>query len=391
MSTFVVRGGVVFDGTEWRGVQDIVLRDGIVVEEEPSTRQAHEQIDAAGCWVIPALTDGHCHLLPSHLLRLPFFGVGFAVDMFSTGDMRPGMDQEAAAGGARYVTSDVGASVRGGHPYQLVESGLYRDFPSLEESGGPAAFVRDRVAAGASLIKVFVDDGRAAGQCLPTLQPSDVALLVAEAHARRLPVVAHAPTVDLALAALEAGVDGLAHVPIPYEDAESDDVVAALAARRAFVISTVVAIAAALGVPLVGSLPRSRLWERISTRWRRHLGLAGRAVPEEATLRRVLKLLASAHEAGIPVYPGTDAAFPGVMPGASLHVELEVLRDCGFSDHELLVAATSGLRRRMGWRLGGAHPEGRAELLVLEEDPRESITATRSMRTVILGEKVLRF
>lgn len=392
MSTVLIHGGVVLDETHWREAQDIVVRDGIVLDfDAPVVGQIDSTLDAEGCWIIPALTDAHCHLLPTHLRRLPLFGVGYAVDMFSTTDMRWHMDQEAAAGGARYITAGVGAAIRKGHPYQLVDSGLYRDFPSVSESGGPAAFVRDRAEAGSSLIKVFIDDGRSAGQNLPTLNQSTVAALVEEAHIRKLAVVAHAPTADLALRAIEAGVDGLAHAPIPDGRADAEELVSAAANKGTFIISTVVATAAAFGVPLVGSLPQSPLWARVPAGWRRHLKLSGRALPDDAAIERLLQLLASAHEAQVPIYPGTDAAFPGVMPGASLHVELEVLRSCGVSDEELVVAVTSGLRHRLGLMTGGVHSQGRAELLVLERDPRESIIATRSIRFVVLGELILRF
>jgi hypothetical protein len=79
------------------------------------------------------------------------------------------------------------------------------------------------------------------------------------------------------------------------------------------------------------------------------------------------------------------------MPGASLHVELEVLRSCGIPNQELLVAVTSGIRRRLRRMTGGVHAGGRAEVLVLERDPRESITATTAIRCVLLGDLVLNF
>jgi imidazolonepropionase-like amidohydrolase len=396
VSTVVVSGGVVFDGTRWHGARDVVVRDGVVAgHHSPGAGQAAGQVDATidaeGGWVIPALTDAHCHLLAGHLRNLPLFGVGYAVDMFSTPDMRTRMDEEAATGGARYISAGVGASARGGHPYQLVASGLYPDFPSVAESGGPAAFVRDRVEAGSPLIKVFIDDGRSAGQSLPTLSEATVAALAEEAHARDLPVIAHAPTADLALRALEAGVDGLAHAPIPDGGTDAGELVSAAAETGSFIISTVVATSAALGVPLIGSLARSPLWKRVPVGWQRHLARSGRAVPDQAALERLLTLVAAAHAARVPVYPGTDAAFPGVMPGASLHVELEILQGCGMSAADLAVAATSGLRRRLGLRTGGVHPGSRAEMLVLDRDPRESITATRAIRFVVLGELILRF
>lgn len=389
MSAVVVHGAFVLDAMEWKR-SDVFVLDGVVAASLPPTGRV-ETIDAEGCWLIPTLTDAHCHLLPSHLRRLPIYGVGYAMDMFSTPGMRPYMDQEADQGGARYLTTGVGATVRGGHPYQLVTAGLYPDFPAVAERGGPRAFVREQIAAGSAMIKLFIDDGRLAGQVLPTLSPATASELVAEAHERNLLVVAHAPTVDLAISALEAGVDGFAHAPIPDGRTDTEEFVSAVAQRQAFMVSTLVASASALGVPQIGSLAGSPLWSRVPDRWRTHLTLQGRAAPDRPALERLLGLVALAHDHSVPVYPGTDAAFPGVMPGASLHVELELLQHCGISAPELLEVATSGLRRRLGMPTGGVQMNERAEFLLLERDPRESISATRWMRAVVLGDHIVRF
>lgn len=389
MSAVVVHGALVLNAMQWKK-SDVIVRDGVVAASLPPTGQV-ETIDAEGCWLIPALTDAHCHLFPTHLRRLPIYGVGYAMDMFCTPDMRPYMDQEADQGGSRYLTTGVGATVRGGHPYQLVTAGLYPDFPAVADLGGPRAFVREQIAAGSAMIKLFIDDGRLAGQILPALNPATASELVAEAHERNLLVVAHAPTVDLAIIALEAGVDGFAHAPVPDGRIDAEEFVSAVAQRQAFMVSTLVASASALGLPQIGSLAGSPLWSRVPDRWRAHLERRGRAAPDRPALERLLGLVALAHDQAVPVYPGTDAAFPGVMPGASLHVELELLQACGMSATELLEAATSGLRQRLGVATGGAQVNQRAEFLLLERDPRESIAATRWMRAVVLGDRIVRF
>jgi len=389
VNAVVIERAVVLDGGHEER-RDVVVRNGVVVADVPSTGRV-DGIDADGCWVVPALTDAHCHLQPGHLRRLPIYGVGLALDMFSTPDMRPGMDQEAAAGGAGYLTTGVGAAVRGGHPYQLVSAGLYRDFPDVGEQGGPRAFVDRQRAAGWTMIKLFMDDGRLAGHVLPTLGPATASALVREAHEHGLLAIAHAPTVDLAMRALEAGVDGFAHAPVPDGRVDAEEFVSAAVQRQVFLVSTLVACASALGVPQAGSLAASPLGGRIPQQWRRHLERSGRGIPDKPALARLLDLVALAHERGVPVYPGTDAAFPGVMPGASLHVELELLRDCGMSPIEVFEAATSGMRRRLGVPTGGVEVNRRAEFLLLERDPRESIDATQSIKAVVLGEHLLIF
>lgn len=164
---------------------------------------------------------------------------------------------------------------------------------------------------------LFIDDGRTAGWVLPTLTRSIARDVVAEAHESDLLVVAHAPTVDLAIMAIETGVDGLAHAPIPDGQVDTEEFVSAAEENEIFIISTLVATASAMGLPQIGTLRSSRLWNWVPDKWRKHLGQSGRATPDGSAFERLQTLVASACNRAIPVYPGTDAAFPGVMPGAT--------------------------------------------------------------------------
>lgn len=389
MATIAVRCGTVFDGSTWVEERDLVVLDG-VISDATHTAEVNRTIDARDRWVVPALTDAHCHLLPSQLLRLPAFGVGYAVDMFSTPGMRSTLDRDALSAGIGYTTAGIGAAVRGGHPYQLVDSGLYQDFSSVEEAGGPAAFVEQASASGVGFLKVFVEDGRFAGVDLPALDLATVRALVEEAHRRRLLVIAHATTADLAIEAIVAGVDGLAHAPIPTSNADIDEFVACASAAGTFVVSTLVATASALGIPQTGSMPDSPIWRRVPEAWRTHLQKAGSSRIDRVAFDRALSLVAAAHAASIPIYPGTDAAFPGVMPGLSLHIELELLARCGIPASTLLDSATTGMRNRLGNLHGGVRPSLRAEILVLSQDPRKLISATTMIEWAIFGEQAYR-
>jgi imidazolonepropionase-like amidohydrolase len=389
MTVITIRGGSLFDGKSGFSSGDLVVRDGYI-DDAADTDTADAVIDASGCWVVPSLTDAHCHLLQGHLRRLPAFGVGFTVDMFSTPAVRAALDSEALDSGVGYITAGIGAAVRGGHPFQLVGSGLYDDFHSVREAGGPSAFVEAVARSGASFLKVFLEDGRLAGVDLPVLASHTLAALVEEAHDRGLPVVAHATTVERAVEAMAAGVDGLAHAPVPQSARDVEAFVSCARSCSTFVVTTLVATASALGLSQAGTVAESTLWGRVPMAWRQHLRGAANTVTDHDAFDRLLQLVAESHAAAIPLYPGTDAAFPGVMPGLSLHIELELLADCGISSAELLRSATSGIRSRLGIREVSIAPGGIAELLVLSRDPSATISATSAIEWTILGDKVYR-
>ena len=64
MTTTVIRGGTLYDGTERPGRRaDVVLRDGVVADvvEPGSPLPDGEVVDAAGQWVTPGFVDLHTH------------------------------------------------------------------------------------------------------------------------------------------------------------------------------------------------------------------------------------------------------------------------------------------------------------------------------------------
>ena len=91
-------------------------------------------------------------------------------------------------------------------------------------------------------------------------------------------------------------------------------------------------------------------------------------------------------EEGMRLLPGSDLAVRGIVPGASLHEELELMvEQLGMSPMEVLVAATrraaelAGLEREVGTVEVGK----RADLVLLAADPLADIRNTREIRAVI--------
>jgi hypothetical protein len=78
--------------------------------------------------------------------------------------------------------------------------------------------------------------------------------------------------------------------------------------------------------------------EPVRTRWRR-LSQAGR--PGYAYHRFMKKVVGALHRAGVPLVAGTDAmGVPLIVPGASLHRELQLLTESGLTPYEAIRAAT---------------------------------------------------
>jgi len=98
------------------------------------------------------------------------------------------------------------------------------------------------------------------------------------------------------------------------------------------------------------------------------------------------------HEAGVVILAGTDVGNPFLVPGQSLHRELERLTEAGLSPLEALQAATLLPARVFGLEdsLGTVEVGKLADLVLLEADPLESISNTRRIRAVITDGRMFR-
>jgi imidazolonepropionase-like amidohydrolase len=102
-------------------------------------------------------------------------------------------------------------------------------------------------------------------------------------------------------------------------------------------------------------------------------------------------LVSAMRGAGVKFMAGTDAPNPFVIPGQSLHDELELLVQAGFTPMEALQSATRNPAEYLG-RLDtlGTVEQGKiADLLLLDGNPLEDINNTRKILAIILRGKLL--
>jgi amidohydrolase family protein len=80
----------------------------------------------------------------------------------------------------------------------------------------------------------------------------------------------------------------------------------------------------------------------------------------------------------------SGAAAFGTMPGISMHTELEMLVRLGLSPREALAAATNNYALQFGWtELGQVAPGRRADILIIDGDPTQSVWNIRRISGLI--------
>ena len=134
----------------------------------------------------------------------------------------------------------------------------------------------------------------------------------------------------------------------------------------------------------------------VRDRWlERRAAAAGASEGARARTRtawaKFLELVGIFHRAGGVVLAGTDCPNVAIIPGYSLHRELELLTRTGMSAMDALVAATRRPAERLdrAREFGTIEPGTSADLLLLTADPLADIRNTRQIERVIARGDVL--
>lgn len=107
-----------------------------------------------------------------------------------------------------------------------------------------------------------------------------------------------------------------------------------------------------------------------------------------AVYEKSVSLLPMLQEAGVPILAGTDAGFLNSFnyPGLGLHEELKVFVDGGLTPLQALQASVVNGPRFLGHsdRYGALAAGKAADILILDRNPLQDITATRTIAGVVL-------
>lgn len=387
--TVVVSGGTLVDGTRREPLPGatIVVRDGLVAEvtagRAAGLRAGAEVIDARGKWIVPGLIDMHVHYHP-----------GWMDALF----VRHGVTTVRDVGSGLNSILELREDSRppGVARPRIFACGPLIDGPSPRHGIGISVFVQT-VAEARAVARRLLDRGVDCLKIYEQLTPPLVEAVVREAEAARVPVTAHLRDTT-ALQALEIGVRGLEHA---FGFDACDETVAAQVVRRvvergAYVVPTL-AVTEQVSrlrspeqetMPLLGEIPPARRQYWRATAAATSLDRAAGAARRLGCLKLFVTRLQSA---GGRVVAGSDTSNPYVIPGASLHRELELLVEAGLSPREALAAATRTAAEFLGQAqtLGTLEAGKTADLVVLGADPVASIAAIRHIEVVIRDGRVV--
>jgi imidazolonepropionase-like amidohydrolase len=384
MTRLLFRGGAVFDpNADSLASADVVVENGRILEVG-SGLDGDRTIDCTGLHLLPGLFDAHVHVMLSHIdiwriVQTPFSYRFFEAAGNLEATLRAGITTVRDAGGAdlgvkqavddglikgpRLQISLNMLSQTGGHGDGWMASGgtvdLFPPYPGMPETivdgvDEMRRKVRELVRDGADVIKVATSGGVLSPRDEPThahFRLAELEVLVEEATAAGISVMAHAQATRGIKNAIQAGIRSIEHGI--YLD---DEAIELMLERGTYLVPTLVAPAGVLRAAAAGAqIPEASLSK-------------AREVIEvhRDSFRRAVR-------AGVKIAMGTDT---GVTPHGENLAELALMVEGGMSPHQALVAATRTAAELMGLEadLGTLEPGKRADLVLVEGDPFEVAT-----------------
>ena len=106
---------------------------------------------------------------------------------------------------------------------------------------------------------------------------------------------------------------------------------------------------------------------------------------------KVLQLTKLLYDNRVPILSGTDIPNFDLVPGASLHHELELLVEAGIPPPEVIKIATRNGAQALGIErdVGTVESGKQADMIVLSENPLDDISNTKKIETVISNGQLI--
>ncbi|MFI1989360.1 amidohydrolase family protein [Actinoplanes sp. NPDC020271] len=354
-----VRGTVLPDGE----VRDIWLV-GDRVTFEPV---ADAETISDGGWIVPGLVDAHCHL-----------GIAYGAKPIESLDQArelARLDRDAGVLALRDA----------GSPYPYPELDDEPGVPRLARAGRhvapPRRYLRDigvevpaeevaaavtaQAKAGTGWVKLVGDwIDREVGDLAPSWDAATMAAAVEAAHAAGARAAVHTFSEEGVEIMVRAGVDSVEH-----GTGLSLELIDEMARR---------------GTALVPTMINIRTFGKIADQARSKF--AGYADHMLALRDNFPEVVLAAHEAGVPIYVGTDAG-GGIRHGLAAE-EMLYLHEAGIPAVDVLAAASWRAREWLGF--AGLVEGGLADLVVYDADPRRDLRVVRAPRRIVLRGAVIR-
>lgn len=410
----VIRGVSVIPMTAGGDVMDnvtVTIRgdriESIAASSAASVKKKARVVDGRGKWLMPGLADMHVHLENDRLGRL-LLDPGIRDGTFRTEDIllpyvANGVLQIAVLSAMRETVAqrdEVEGGVLGPH---IALAAMIDGVPPIWPEG------MTRVAAspgeGRLAVRQAAQEGHDFIKTYSNLNLETFLAVVDEARKHDMRVVGHLPGRNQGLLEklLVPGFDMVAHAEeLALQTArpavEKIPHYAELLKRNGTWLASTLSLDERILEQVewpetLKTRPEIRyLPPQIQAMFIDHNPYVSRASPEfMASIKAVIefnrRLVHAFAKRGVPIVAASDALNPGMVPGFSLHDELDALGRAGLDNRTVLESATRLPAEWLGTigDRGEVVPGKRADLLLLDANPLEDLKNTRRIAAVIVS------
>ena len=379
-------------------------------------------VDAENRYMLPGLIDMHAHLNSGGLIppepstrlialeQFAQYGVstiftlgGHGFDQQITADLISQQEDHELVSPQIFATGDILTSP-GGYPIPMVPmmTGIPAEEIVLSEQGIitvtdatdlNALFSRKK-ELGLNGVKVMVESGLAGSSEEPRISNEQLRNITRTASEYDLPVFAHVSRQDDLWDAVNSGVDVIVHTVGDqlltdagsiFEKMKTDSVYYTPTLSIAYMYQYT-ASAEILDDPFLQRFSSERT-DRSLENWPiRQMMVMSSGIDPESMKEVMLQNFKQFLDAGVPILMGSDAGNPSVIPGYNAHNELKFMAEQGMSNINVLRSATIDPAKFLGIEAShGSIEEGKsASFLMLDDNPLEDITNSRSINRVML-------
>ena len=385
---FALVGGTLIDGTGGAPVKNaaVLIRGTRIVAAGPRGKvripAGATIVSTAGRTMLPGLWDMH-----AHYAQAEWGPIYLAAGVTTVRDV--GNQLEFLLGARRAIASGRGVGPR------LLSAGII-------DGDGPNAMGVARAATpaqGAAWARRYHDAGLEQIKIYSSVPDSVLRAITREAHALGMTVTGHVPHGLDGYQGVAAGMDQINHVtfilrmmraaadttPLTMDAPEARKAITFLAEHH-IVVDPTLSLYEILMHPADQSVTAfepgaATVAPELRTALL-HTGVdPARADAADRQFQTLRAIVGALHRAGVRIVAGTDQG----VPGHSLHRELELYVEAGFTPMEAIQAATLQSARAMGLEResGTVRPGLRADVLVVDGDPLARIADTRNVRLVV--------
>ncbi len=392
VEVLVIANGLIIDGTGAdsipngmvviRGDRILAVGDRSVASIIPPTARV---IDVGGKTIMPGIINAHVHYSYDPATRRRFLvdGVTATCDLGSPLRVLPNFERDYTRQEqlvARGFRAGPIITAPGGYPAMFY--GFFWHYQVATPAEAQAA-VEDLLDRGIDVIKIALEPGHPQGPW-PVLSLEQVRAIVETAHTHDILVRAHVRQAVMLDIALDAGVDVVEHVPLPFcLEAELKQLLEEDSLHLADLPEYEVQLVrmAEQGVVLVPTLDANTCI----------IGDLPRLEPEEyqVAVEFLLEIVDHYRKLGGEVALGNDFGCPGVTEGMPMR-EMELLLAAGLTPMEIVEASTRRAAAVCGHgdELGTLEPGKLADLIVVDGNPLNEVEAMNRVTLVIRGGKI---